>query len=72
MQINQKTILNDISLDLTSGEKILIKAPSGFGKTTLLRALIGDVSVHSGEYRLNDLSVSQISKVELKQYFGFV
>jgi len=72
IQINQKTILNDISLDLTSGEKILIKAPSGFGKTTLLRALIGDVSVHSGEYRLNDLSVSQISKVELKQYFGFV
>ena len=34
-------VLTDISLSVTSGERVGLKAPSGRGKTTLCRLLAG-------------------------------
>lgn len=38
---NDKTILNDINLDVRRGERLVVVGGSGCGKTTLLRHLIG-------------------------------
>ena len=42
---NDKTILDDISFKVYSGEFLSILGPSGCGKTTLLRILIGITAV---------------------------
>ncbi|MDR3710171.1 MAG: ATP-binding cassette domain-containing protein [Capsulimonadaceae bacterium] len=44
-------VLKDITLEVARGEKIAIIGPNGVGKTTLLRCLIGELRIDSGEIR---------------------
>ena len=44
----QKTVLHDISVRVPGSSLTLILGPVGCGKTTLLRALVGDVPVSFG------------------------
>ena len=41
------------SFEIAQGEIVSVQAPSGFGKTSFLRALIGLQSIHHGELILN-------------------
>jgi ATP-binding cassette subfamily C (CFTR/MRP) protein 1 len=45
---SQRTILQDISLDLQVGSLTLVLGPVGSGKSTLLRAVIGDTKLDAG------------------------
>ncbi len=45
--------LNDISLDVPSGELVALLGPSGCGKTTLLRIIAGLESPDQGQIRFN-------------------
>lgn len=44
-------VLDDISIDIRSGEFMTLLGPSGSGKTTLLMAIAGFVSPESGSIR---------------------
>lgn len=44
----KKKILTDFSLDIKYGDRICLFAPSGFGKTTLLRLIMGLETVKKG------------------------
>lgn len=46
-----QTLLTDVELRLQPGESLLIRAPSGFGKSTLIRALTGIWNHASGVAR---------------------
>lgn len=50
------TILNDVSLNIKTGDRILIDGLSGSGKTTLLKLLSGVISPSSGAIYINNLS----------------
>ena len=43
-----KTLFDDLSLQVEAGERIAIIGPNGAGKTTLLRCLYGDLTPDSG------------------------
>ena len=45
----KKEIFKDFSLNINDGDRICFFAPSGFGKTTILRLIMGLESVNSGE-----------------------
>ncbi len=45
-------VLNDISLDIPSGQMVALLGPSGSGKTTLLRIIAGLEHQTSGLYPL--------------------
>jgi len=62
---NQNWILKDISFHIKQGEKVAITGPSGVGKTTLLKILLGLLPFSSGEIFIDDFALSSIG---LSQY----
>ncbi|MFP3449029.1 ATP-binding cassette domain-containing protein, partial [Pseudomonas sp. SIMBA_067] len=54
------SVLNDISLDIASGEMVALLGPSGSGKTTLLRIIAGLEHQNSGHIRFHGNDVSRL------------
>lgn len=45
-------VLNGVDLDITYGQRIALLGPNGVGKTTLIKAILGELSLDSGEVRI--------------------
>lgn len=74
---NNKVIaLNNVNLEIKSGEFISIIGPSGSGKSTLLHILSGLDNPTSGQVLLDDKDIYKYSEKELsalrRKSFGFV
>ena len=62
---SKNAILNDISLKIDQGERIVINGANGSGKTTLIRILSGLIKPTTGSFYIND---DTFKKIDLKQY----
>lgn len=51
---DHKKIFENVDLAVAPGEKVLLMAPSGWGKTTLLRLMLGLRKPHDGQILLNN------------------
>jgi len=76
-QINKKTILNNISFNVSKGEVIGIIGPNGAGKTSLLRCIThqqknNKTSVLSGSVYLKNKTINRYTPKELAQHFAHV
>lgn len=58
-------VIQNISLSIKQGEKIIISGENGAGKTTLIRLLSGLIQPTSGTFFIND---DTFKKIDLKQY----
>jgi cell division transport system ATP-binding protein len=63
---NRKTrILDDVNLEIAAGEFVSIVGQSGAGKTTLVKILIGEEHLDSGQVVVGDWDITKISKREV-------
>jgi cell division transport system ATP-binding protein len=62
------TALNEVSLDVKKGEFIFLTGPSGAGKTTILRLILGEYAADSGKVIVDGLDVSTIKGGDLPKY----
>lgn len=50
----EEELFSKLNLTVEVGERIAIIGPNGIGKTTLLRALVGDIEIDSGEVKWSE------------------
>lgn len=64
--------LENISLEAKPGEKIAVVGGDGSGKSSLVKILSGLYALQSGEYFLDDYSVRELERGELKNQIAVV
>jgi multiple sugar transport system ATP-binding protein len=60
-KFGESHILRGVSVDIADGEFVILVGPSGCGKSTLLRTIAGLETVTSGEIRIGDRVVNDVS-----------
>jgi len=65
----ERQVIDDLSLELHSGEKLALLGPSGTGKSTLLKLILGDETPASGQVTLNGVPIAQLQQ-QRAQLFG--
>ncbi|WP_145949822.1 ABC transporter ATP-binding protein [Paenibacillus sp. Y412MC10] len=59
-QFDEKVVLEDISLEIGTGEIVSLLGPSGSGKTTLLGIILGLTDMDQGKILFNGNDISQV------------
>jgi ABC-type bacteriocin/lantibiotic exporter with double-glycine peptidase domain len=67
---HRQKILNEITLDIKSGERICIVGASASGKSTLLKIIMGLYSNFSGTISYNDIPRKNMNIASLRSYIG--
>jgi len=55
-----RTVVQDVSLDVSSGEVVGLLGPNGAGKTTCFYMIVGLVAVDGGRIELDDTNISRM------------
>ena len=71
MRFGDRTVLDDVTLEVESGETMAIMGSSGGGKTTLLRCIAGLITPQSGSISVGGIDVRK-SPEEARQKMGMV
>jgi PrtD family type I secretion system ABC transporter len=68
----EKPVLHDVSFALVSGQGLGIIGPSGSGKSSLARALVGVWPRLHGKIRMDNAALDQWSSESLGQHIGYL
>lgn len=68
----QKDILKNLNIVFEKGKKYAIVAPSGFGKSTLIKLLLKQIKDYSGEILINNANLAQIDETILFNSLTFL
>ena len=71
-QTASSSALSDISFEVARGETIAFVGPSGAGKTTLVKLLVGLYPPQSGRILYNDQPSTDVDLEQLRERIGFV
>ncbi len=67
-----KIIIKDFSLKIGGGKKIAIVGPTGAGKTTLVNLLMRFYELNSGQIKIDDVSLKDVTRENVHELFGMV
>jgi len=72
LRLGESLVLRNISFDLNPGEILGLIGPSGAGKTTLCRVLLGVWPSMGGKVRLDDVDMFYWHQEQLGRYIGYL
>ena len=65
-------VVQDVTLELTPGEVLVLLGPNGCGKSTLLRTIAGLQPLSSGEVLVDGISAAGLSRRQLAQKITYL
>lgn len=69
---SEKTVLNDVTINVKSGQTIAIVGPTGAGKTTVINLLMRFYDPTKGEIRMDSLPALKIKREDLRRAYTMV
>jgi len=67
-----KTIINDFTASVKSGQKIAIVGPTGAGKTTMVNLLMKFYDINDGDIKIDGVSIKDLSRENIHELFTMV
>lgn len=67
-----RTVLNDISFKVGTGDILCLLGPNGVGKTTLFKSILGFLKLQGGEILLNGEDIQNWPRNRLAKAIGYV
>lgn len=67
-----KKLIEDFNLKVKPGSKIAIVGPTGCGKTTLINLLMRFYNINSGEIKIDNINVDDITRSSTRSMYGMV
>lgn len=68
----KKLILEDVNMEVESGESLCILGPNGVGKTTLFKTILGLIPKFSGEIDIDGVDINDIPRSEFAKKVAYV
>lgn len=67
-----RTVLPDLSITISGGERVAFVGPSGAGKSTIVKLLLRLHDVTSGAITIDGINIAHVRQQELRSAIGFV
>lgn len=67
-----RTIINDFSVDIKSGQKVAIVGPTGAGKTTIVNLLMRFYELNSGRIFIDNVPIDEMTRENVHDLFCMV
>ena len=67
-----KIIIKDFSANIKAGSKVAIVGPTGAGKTTMVNLLMKFYDINSGDIKIDDISVKDLTRENVHDLFVMV
>jgi iron complex transport system ATP-binding protein len=68
----ERTVLDNLTLSITTGEVLAVVGPNGVGKSTLVRALSGVLPLRGGQVTLNGRDLTRLSTMQRARLMAVV
>ncbi|MEE9367847.1 MAG: ATP-binding cassette domain-containing protein [Pontiella sp.] len=72
LQVHQQLLLEQVSLQMATGDKVVICGPSGSGKSSLLKATVGALPLSGGKVRVEGKELSAQTVAEIRAGIAFI
>lgn len=72
LTLGNKQIFDSFNLTIKKGEKVILKGPSGSGKSSLLNLIQGFILPDSGRIYCNDLQLTPKNVMKIRQQIAFI
>ncbi len=72
LKLGNHRILDHYSLKITTGEKVVLTAPSGSGKTSLIKLIMGFIDPDEGTIRVNRTEVRPGNMQQIRSQIGYL
>ncbi len=70
--VPEKKLIENLNLDVKSGQRIAIVGPTGCGKTTLINLLMRFYDVNDGAICVNGINIKHMTRKSLRSNYGMV
>lgn len=72
LEISKRVIFDDFSLDIKSGEKVLLNSDSGSGKSSLVKILMGFLRPDSFDIKIGGLDLDHLNIRKIRSMISYV